>query len=44
MSVQIMLKITHEAYLCSSYHTYLLTDEFLFDKYLLQFYGKARAK
>ena len=44
MSVQIMLEITHKAYLCSSYHTYLLTDEFLIDKYLWQFYGKARAK
>jgi len=27
MSVQIMLEITHKAYLCSSYHTYLFTDE-----------------
>ena len=44
MSVQIMLEITHKAYLCSSYHTYLLTDELLIDKYLWQFYGKARAK
>ena len=32
MSAQIMLEITHEAYLCSSYHTYFLTDEFLVDK------------
>ena len=31
MSVQIMLEITHKAYLYSSYHTYLLTDEFLID-------------
>ena len=34
MSVQIMLEITHKAYLYSSYHTYLLTDEFLIDKCL----------
>jgi len=37
-------KITHEAYLCSSYDTYLPTEEFLADKYLWQFYGKTRER